>query len=83
MRKIDDSAFIAEGAKVIRDVVLEKNSSVFHGLMYFTCLSCLWSVLIQTGNRYKSGSGCGATFSRNADDRSRGADRSGGRNRDS
>ena len=31
MRKIDDSAFIAEGAKVIRDVVLEKNSSVWFG----------------------------------------------------
>ena len=29
MRKIDDSAFIAEGAKVLRDVVLEKNSSVW------------------------------------------------------
>lgn len=29
MRKIDDTAFIAEGAKVIRDVVLEKNSSVW------------------------------------------------------
>jgi len=31
MRKIDDSAFIAEGAKVLRDVVLEKNSSVWFG----------------------------------------------------
>lgn len=29
MRKIDETAFIAEGAKVIRDVVLEKNSSVW------------------------------------------------------
>lgn len=31
MRKIDDSVFIAEGAKVLRDVVLEKNSSVWFG----------------------------------------------------
>ena len=31
MRKIDDSAFIAEGTKVLRDVVLEKNSSVWFG----------------------------------------------------
>ena len=52
-------------------------------ILLVSCLSCLWSVIIQTGNRYKSGSGCGGTFSRNADDRSRGADRSGGRNRDS
>ena len=29
MRKIDESVFIADGAKVIRDVVLEKNSSVW------------------------------------------------------
>ena len=29
MRKIDESVFIAEGAHVIRDVVLKKNSSVW------------------------------------------------------
>ena len=29
MRKIDDTAYIAEGARVIREVVLEKNSSVW------------------------------------------------------
>ena len=29
MRKIDETAYIAEGAKIIKDVVLEKNSSVW------------------------------------------------------
>lgn len=29
MRKIDDSVFIADGAKIIRDVILEKDSSVW------------------------------------------------------
>ena len=29
MRRIDETAFIAEGARVIKDVVLEKNSSVW------------------------------------------------------
>ena len=28
MRRIDETAFIADGAKIIKDVVLEKNSSV-------------------------------------------------------
>ena len=29
MRRIDETAFIAEGARIIKDVVLEKNSSVW------------------------------------------------------
>ena len=29
MRRIDETAFIADGAKIIKDVVLEKNSSVW------------------------------------------------------
>ena len=29
MRKIDETAFVAEGARIIRDVILEKNSSVW------------------------------------------------------
>ena len=34
MRKIDETAFVADGARIIKNVVLEKNSSVW--LIYRT-----------------------------------------------
>ena len=47
MRKIDDSAFIAEGAKVLRDVVLEKNSSVWFGAVLIFRITA-WSTSVPT-----------------------------------